>query len=201
MRILAATILVLCASEPKALLAAENLLINGSFEVPRACNCHLAPGEDLGGWQIEGPVGFTVTPFWEYPYTKDGFQDLYLNVGGSIAQALPSKASYYELRGYAGASWNNGPTNLEIGTSNQIVGNIFVPAPRPPDFGPPFTWYEFQIEFFAQANEKLTLRALGPTVILDDLRLEEIPVPEPASVALVTMTFVAAVVSRSRKRS
>jgi hypothetical protein len=190
MKRLAVYILIACISWTTASQATENLITNGSFEVPHACNCRLGPGADLGGWQIDGPAGYTVTPFWEYPYTIEGFQDLYLKPGGSISQALPSNDGYYELRGYAGASWDTGPTNLEVSSASRVVGSMIVPAPRPPNFTVPFYWYEFEFEFFAQANERLTLRAFGPTVILDDLKLVEVPVPEPSSLALVGLAII-----------
>jgi hypothetical protein len=191
---------IACVIWSTPLFASGNLLVNGGFEVPHACNCHLGPGQDLGGWEIEGGPGYKVTPFWEYPYSREGFQDLYLWPNGHISQLLSLIAGRnYELSGYAGSSWNNGPATLEATVGNRIIGSALVPAPRPPDFGPPFYWYQFEFLFrAASSSEELELRAIGPYVILDDLQLVEV-IPEPAPLVLLGLSVVGALGARVQR--
>lgn len=177
--------------------SAQNLLLNGGFELPDL-GTGSAKVTSIPGWTATtGLIDFGHFSNYGLPNAAEGDQFIDLDAGtnATVEQAIPTvPGTTYRLRyrfntqpGPTGAAffvlWNGLDMSLTVGNSN--------------------FWQSFELELIATSSlSTLAFQEIGPEddkgALIDDVRLEA--VPEPATMAILTTGLMLARTRTGRRR-
>jgi hypothetical protein len=183
-------------------LASGNLITDGGFENHQAVDVpeRYFAGSAFGGWLVGGQGSDHVDLWYDPLNAIEGNQYLeMIQSGGDVSQVVGFQVGHaYELHIIGSAIYTYGASRIDIVASypadtllnNSVVGSAVVPEnPQVPDFAPPLTWHEYQFTFAAQAAQERLFFRNGSTghLLIDNIRLTDVTVPEPSSIALVSV--------------
>jgi hypothetical protein len=176
---------------------AQNLLVNGSFEVP-----DYPPGPNVNvpvtGWTVAPGPGFEVWDNFDGP-AADGAQHLELDVSTctTISQTIPTDGStYYLIRFAFGARTFVADNRVEVLWNGQVVGSAAADGTSQSQIG--WTYYSFQV-LGGPGSSTLAIRNVdvcdGLGAMLDDVSVtarENIPMLGAGGLALLTAVLALA---------
>jgi hypothetical protein len=209
---------------PSALLASDNLIVNGGFEepVPVTKPELYYSGQNMGGWLVGGPdrVGL----WWDPDNAVEGRQYLDMTRGDTISQVINLRPGRdYSLHFYVFASTDQAqiPQSFKVDVFTQypadtLANNRVIASPvfavtyisSSSTGGFKNKWTGYSVDFTAQSRqERFFFRHSTSSdyqwFLVDDISLVELPVPEPSSLTIVGLAivgFMGVSVNRKQRR-